>query len=496
MLIENEDGQLMLFVQDMPSGKMSLDRSHAQMETISRQSSSRLSRLKNHTLMCLDQRPGAGNMLGFCWEYDPPWLMQLGRLNTSECPRDVEESFLWQILQDTVPYRYYLTKVACKGILRRSKERGKPLPIELERALLVQAGLAPVDILYLPKPIAFAANQRDEVRDLNNIAGALGAQPGMKQQTFIAEGTIPPTNSENNEKVRESATFTAAFSAGAGSSAGSIAYSEDCAPTLRGTASGNMMPSVLCINDQGGQRMDFSEAVSGTLRSQDHGHPPLVMPSQKVEIPMQDNHSTEPESESTPQRNQQMLFDNHGIDSRYTGPHDVAPTLTSRAGTGGNNLPIVGNAEPVFCITGNAIDRKPRNGGNGIGYQEDIAYTLTTCDHHAVYSRQRVDVFREDDIASTESARQYKDATDLVRRTDPIEVADDDNAPSVLLIRRLTPVECERLQGLKDDYTNVPGASDAARYRAIGNGVAIPCVEYLMRGIALAAAHPERVWSF
>ena len=37
-------------------------------------------------------------------------------------------------------------------------------------------------------PVAFAANQRDDVRDLHDVAGALGAQPGMKQQTFIAAG--------------------------------------------------------------------------------------------------------------------------------------------------------------------------------------------------------------------------------------------------------------------------------------------------------------------
>lgn len=68
----------------------------------------------------------------------------------------------------------------------------------------------------------------------------------------------------------------------------------------------------------------------------------------------------------------------------------------------------------MICITGNAIDRQPQNGGNGIGYQQDIAYTLTATDHHAVYSRQRVDDFRENDVVSTQSARQRKDAVDLI----------------------------------------------------------------------------------
>ena len=86
-------------------------------------------------------------------------------------------------------------------------------------------------------------------------------------------------------------------------------------------------------------------------------------------------------------------------------------------------------------------------------------------DRHAVYARQRVDEFKDDDIASTQSARQSKDATDLVMEPD---------RQYAQLIRRLTPLECERLQGFLDDWTNIPGASDSARYRALGNSVAIP----------------------
>lgn len=53
----------------------------------------------------------------------------------------------------------------------------------------------------------------------------------------------------------------------------------------------------------------------------------------------------------------------------------------------------------------------------------------------------------------------------------------------VQLIRRLTPLECERLQAFPDDWTNIPGASDSARYRALGNSVAIPCVEFIMKSL-------------
>lgn len=95
-------------------------------------------------------------------------------------------------------------------------------------------------------------------------------------------------------------------------------------------------------------------------------------------------------------------------------------------------------------------------------------------DRHAVFARQRVDEFRNDDIASTQSARQAKDATDLVVEPD---------RQYAQLIRRLTPGECELLQGFPPGWTDVPSASDSARYRALGNSVAIPCVEFIMKSL-------------
>ena len=100
-------------------------------------------------------------------------------------------------------------------------------------------------------------------------------------------------------------------------------------------------------------------------------------------------------------------------------------------------------------------------------------------DRHSVYARQRVDQFRDDEIASTESARQHKDATDLVCQPPSSWDADCRN-----LIRRLTPLECERLQGYPDGWTDVPSASDSARYKALGNSVAIPCVDFVMKCMA------------
>ena len=378
------------------------------------------------------------------WEFRSPWREGKRPLNTGAAPRRPIRVSLSGILEAYPSLKYYLSKTACLGILRRAFERGKELPKMLARALKIQAGLMRPDgqltnmqmQTFVTQPngaaegfdgyngiMAFAANQRDEVRDLHDVAGALQAQPGIKQQTFVA-----------------------GFSAGAGASAGSIGYNESVAPTLKGSPSGNCMPSIICLNDQGGSVMECSENVSGTLRAQEHGHQPLV-------------------------------YENHGIDSRYTGPHKVAPTMSARYGTGGNNIPLVEQNTGAICIAGNIVDRQPENGGNGLGCQEDLAYTLTAADRHAVYSRQRVDDFRRNDVVSTQSARQHKDATDLICQ----------QAESyAYLIRRLTPLECERLQGFPDGWTDIPGASDSARYKALGNSVAIPCVEFIMGRIAAA----------
>lgn len=108
-------------------------------------------------------------------------------------------------------------------------------------------------------------------------------------------------------------------------------------------------------------------------------------------------------------------------------------------------------------------------------------------DRHSVYARQRVDQFRDDEIASTESARQHKDATDLVCQPPSTWDTDCRN-----LIRRLTPLECERLQGYPDGWTDVPGASDSARYKALGNSVYLIMV--VMRRTDVKTAPGEDSW--
>lgn len=258
----------------------------------------------------------------------------------------------------------------------------------------------------------------------------------------------------------------------------------------------------LCLNDQGGERMDVSVDVTATLRAGMSGHPPLVMGIQQGSAGAEETPDLAlTEEAETGGNNYQILFENHGIDARYTGPHEVAPTMSARYGTGGNNVPLVSDMPESYCIAGNIIDREVQNGGNGLGCQPDISYTLTSADRHAVFSRQRSDEFLQNRVTATQSARQHKDATDLV--CEPYQntvgtigytdhkginnqyVSEDKCiVENRKLIRRLTPLECERLQGFPDHWTDIPGASDSARYKALGNSVAIPCVDFVLRGIA------------
>lgn len=464
-----EDEQVSMFAPDSCAGKMSPAHSPvgSKREMTSGSSWRKHSELVYQEFMFLKITLGDGDILGQpYWEILSPYVGESSTLNTGVCPRVVRGSSLWQILEPHPQRKYYLSRKACLGILRRARKRGKELPATLKLALEMQSGLRIIDLVILAQmglikayhinqrnegidlgdtagalmatsnlqmqtfvagtSVAFAANQRDEVRDLGDKAGALGAQPGMKQQTFVA-----------------------GFSAGAGASAGGIGYREGVAPTLKGSGSGNSMPTVLCINDQGGERMDVTVDKTATLRAQMCNHQPLI-------------------------------FESHGMDARYRQMGSVAPAMSARCGTGGNNVPLVG--EQVYCLAGNTIDREPENGGNGMGYQENVSYTLTGFDRHAVCSVPKVvgALCKGDEKgAGSQYVEQGKCVVDLYT----CEPAGDKDLP-ILLIRRLTPLECERLQGFPDGWTDIPGASDSARYKALGNSVAIPCVDFVMKCMA------------
>jgi DNA (cytosine-5)-methyltransferase 1 len=242
---------------------------------------------------------------------------------------------------------------------------------------------------------------------------------------------------------------------------------------------------MLCLNDQGGERMDLTENITSTLRASMGGNLPIVMKAQQggAEI-CKDLCPNVTSVRGTSGDNQPALFDNHAKDCRYSGPLHIAPTVVATYGTGGNNVPLVSKSvmEESYCIASNIINRQDKNGGNGCGFQKNISYTLTTSDIHAICTPIKPEekmVFGQSGFAN------YKEGCCTIRAEGGDNGGGSENlAVAKNLVRRLTPLECERLQGFPDGWTDIPKATDSPRYRALGNSVAVPCVDFIMRGIA------------
>lgn len=203
MLIYFEDGQASLFDQDFYAGKMSQGRSPADSPKakIFVSFSKKLSELSSIPYLFLDLSEGVGNLLGESyWETLSPWRGDAWTLNTGVCPREGKESSLWQILEEQPHSKYYLTRKACLGILRRSIERGKELPLRLKEALEVQAGLRNTN---MPPPVgaSYHINQRNEGIDLGGLSGALMATQNMQMRSVVTQARQGVTDSDGENSI-------------------------------------------------------------------------------------------------------------------------------------------------------------------------------------------------------------------------------------------------------------------------------------------------------
>lgn len=135
---------------------------------------------------------------------------------------------------------------------------------------------------------------------------------------------------------------------------------------------------------------------------------------------------------------QPIVFESHSQDARYTQQGNTSPACTAQWGTGGNNMPLVAEKK--------------------------------------TFAMQRIGEYKESEEASTMKSRDYKDATDLI--------AEKETKNLQWIVRRLTPVECERLQGFPDGWTDIGEwfdengkkhkPADSPRYKALGNSIALP----------------------
>lgn len=165
---------------------------------------------------------------------------------------------------------------------------------------------------------------------------------------------------------------------------------------------------------------------------------------------------------------------------------DVSGCL--RASSGGDDKPHV--MAPVAIpihdqatrFAGKRGDQQDGKGnGLGVGRDGDPAPTLTKGDKHAVAYSPATCITGE--VTHTLKAEGFDASEDGTGRGQPI-------VPAGMAVRRLTPRECERLQGFPDDWTLVPvrgkPAADGPRYKALGNSMAVPCMAWI--GARVAAA--------
>ena len=198
------------------------------------------------------------------------------------------------------------------------------------------------------------------------------------------------------------------------------------------------------------------------------------------------------------QRAAAVLFESHSLQghpapSRETAK-DVAGTFTARANSGGWGQDVdlaasgymqVAHAQSIaYPMHGGMIGRQEQNGpsGSGFGEETDPSYTLTAGGQvrHGVAVTQPV-IYQDSQFG----VGAYPNAGSLRAGRIPEHqmVAND-----AMQVRRLTPVECERLQGFPDGYTNIPWrkkpeSPDGPRYKALGNSMAVPVMAWIGKRI-------------
>ena len=157
----------------------------------------------------------------------------------------------------------------------------------------------------------------------------------------------------------------------------------------------------------------------------------------------------------------------------------IAPTLT------GDHQNRVTDYTAI-CIQGNCVDRPNSTSCNGKGWKKDTSYTLNTVDRHAVMSMAHGQ-------ANAEILRNLSPTLNCDHEQ-PIVMSvhqNGDGEKSNMIVRRLTPLECERLQGFPDGWTNIGDyidskgkkkhTADTARYRALGNSIALPPWRWVLK---------------
>lgn len=182
---------------------------------------------------------------------------------------------------------------------------------------------------------------------------------------------------------------------------------------------------------------------------------------------------------------------------------DPAAVLFEREGLRGSPPPCRGEAEGIATAAARGVALRGEDRGGAANLADNVALTKASRgggNKAHVLTRSTISTSRAKDACCADTLICFEP-----RKSDPLVYGDISGpldtgypGPAILAgewsIRRLTPTECERLQGFPVGYTAVPGASDCARYKAIGNSMAVPVMRWIGRRIAaVEGGWPERL---
>lgn len=272
-------------------------------------------------------------------------------------------------------------------------------------------------------------------------------------------------------------------------------------PTLQARETGGMSREAICYNpnDVQSKRIYSPDGVAPTMQS-GTGEGVNIQPIAPVDaLPFNTTQVTSPQNGSNPQWGDPC----HTL-SAQDHPPAVCLGFKSEQGAKAHGIGAESEQSPTltaykppavcYALAGNMIGREAKNGPNGKGYYDDCSPTLTTADQHAVaFSwNQGFDVAPGNEVSPTLRAAHSGEPAVVCRADDTANAAIDEDlcgtlkcggsAPVIAnsyIVRRLMPIECERLQGFPDNWTQLGNTADAPRYRALGNSMAVPVIRYL-----------------
>lgn len=464
-------------------------------------------------------------------ETDGLWRGDSWTVNISEWPSAESVSLLSSTLEVNAPEKYYLSARACQGILTRASRRGKKLPDLLQTALLEmiewwqRGGRNAAYTLKIRSGCAGGGKgalvQTEKTGTLSTLQDQTLFQLIQEPTYCISGNTVDRATNQNGTGVRENGSFTV--------------------NTVDRHAVAYKVP---VLNDQGGGKMDVSYDVVGTLRANAKGHDPIVidalpfdttqltspqngsnphwgdpchplaasahtpaavirisdeeMPVQPVVLESNQVHATVTQNGICPTlpasmglgggyipmitdhpADRPVVFENHAQDARYKEAPTCSPTVVARWGTGGGNTPLV-------AVPGQVTSYGIGNGQAHAYASKEKSGTLDT-----MHDAQAVVIEYSGCLNpwDTQARRVYGE--DGAFPALPSRGTAGGNQQAVLagkrtrwIVRRLTPTECERLQGYPDGWTDIGEwvdtkgkkhkPADSPRYKALGNSIALP----------------------